>query len=145
MFHRITILLPLIAAALPAQTPAPRFTGPTSSQPLALSADDSLLIVANPDNNSVTLFDVSTGNARLAEIPVGSEPNGVALSPDGSRAYVANTVDGTVSVLSINRTTGSYGGVLTHHHGRHRALRGGTYAHRPQALRYELPVRTPSR
>ena len=112
MSHRITLLLPLVAAALSAQTPAPRFTGPTSSQPLALSADDSLLLVANPDNNTVTLFDLRAGNARLAEIPVGREPNGVALSPDGTRAYVANTLDGTVSVLSINRTAGSYGGVL---------------------------------
>ena len=81
-----------------------RFTGATSSQPLALSADDSLLLVANPDNNTVSLFDLKNGNARLAEIPVGKEPNGVALSPDGTRAYVANTVDGTVSVLNINRT-----------------------------------------
>ena len=56
-----------------------------------MSADDSLLLVANPDNNSVTLFDVKNGNAQLAEIPVGKEPNGVALSPDGLRAYVANT------------------------------------------------------
>ena len=82
-----------------------RFTGATSSQPLALSADDSLLLVANPDNNSVSLFDLKNGDARLAEIPVGKEPNGVALSPDGSRAYVANTVDGTVSVLNISRTS----------------------------------------
>ena len=50
-----------------AQSPV-RFKGPTSSQPLALSADDSLLMVANPDNNTVTLFDVKNGNARLAEI-----------------------------------------------------------------------------
>lgn len=87
---------------------APRFTGPTSSQPLALSADDSLLLVANPDNNSVTLFDVKNGNARLAEIPVGKEPNGVALSPDGTKAYVANTVDGTVSVLNIGQSYSGY-------------------------------------
>ena len=81
-----------------------RFTGSTSSQPLALSADDSLLLVANPDNNSVSLFDLKNGNTRLAEIPVGKEPNCVALSPDGTRAYVANTLDGTVSVLNISRT-----------------------------------------
>jgi YVTN family beta-propeller protein len=82
-----------------------RFTGPTSSQPLALSADDSLLLVANPDNNTVSLFDLKNNNTRLAEIPVGREPNGVALSPDGTRGYVANTLDGTVSVLSISRTS----------------------------------------
>src|ERR1043166_9556852 len=76
-----------------------RFAGATSSQPLALSADDSLLLVANPDNNTVSLFDLRNNGARLAEIPVGKEPNGVALSPDGTRGYVANTVDGTVSEI----------------------------------------------
>src|SRR5215831_11535438 len=81
-----------------------RFTGATSSQPLALSADDSLLLVANTDSNTVSLFDLKNGGARLAEIPVGKEPNGVAMSPDGTRAYVANTLDGTVSVLNISRT-----------------------------------------
>jgi uncharacterized protein (TIGR03437 family) len=117
---KILVPVALIATALSfdrhpgyvsAQSPV-RFAGPTSSQPLALSADDSLLIVANPDNNSVTLFDVKNGNAKLAEITVGGEPNGVALSPDGTRAYVANTLDGTVTVLGINRAAGSYGTVL---------------------------------
>src|SRR6516164_9451446 len=42
-----------------------RFSGPINSQPLALSADGSLLAVANPDNNSVTVFD-TTHNAKLA-------------------------------------------------------------------------------
>jgi len=113
-YKSITLYIAMIAAAAAvswdgypghaaAQT-LTRFTGATSSQPLALSADDSLLIVANPDNNSVSLFDLRNNGTRLAEIPVGKEPNGVALSPDGSRAYVANTVDGTVSVLGINRS-----------------------------------------
>ena len=43
---------------------ATRFVGPTSSQPLALTADDGLLAVANPDNNSVTIFDVRSDNNR---------------------------------------------------------------------------------
>jgi YVTN family beta-propeller protein len=37
---------------------------------------------------------------RLAEVRVGDEPNGVAILPNGSRAYAANTVSGTVSVIS---------------------------------------------
>src|SRR3954451_13011495 len=115
---KILVLLPLVlvAAAVAmdgylgnaAAQALTRFPGPTSSQPLALSADDSLLLVANPDNNTVTLFDLKNGNARLAEIPVGKEPNGVALSPDGTRDYVANTVDGTVSVFNIGQSYSGY-------------------------------------
>ena len=37
-------------------------------------------------------------------VKVGNEPNGVVLMPDGSRAYVANTIDGTVSVLTVDTT-----------------------------------------
>lgn len=87
---------------------ADRFVGPMSSQTLALNADDSLLLVANPDNNSVSLFDVRPGyNTKLIEVTVGSEPNGVALNPQGTRGYVANTLSGTVSVLEIDSV--SYG------------------------------------
>src|SRR5689334_22945825 len=85
---------------------ASQFKGPTSSQPLALSADGTLLLVANPDNNSVTLFDVNNdANKKLVEVPVGQEPNGVAILPNGTRAFVANTVSGTVTVLAINRNS----------------------------------------
>jgi len=33
-------------------------------------------------------------------IPVGTQPLGVAVTPDGSKVYVANTISGTVSVIS---------------------------------------------
>src|SRR5690242_13578649 len=57
-----------------------RFAGPTSAQPLALSGDGAFLAVANPDNNSVTFFDLRADrNRRLAEVPVQTEPWGVAL------------------------------------------------------------------
>jgi YVTN family beta-propeller protein len=78
-----------------------------SSQPLALTADDAFLVMANPDNNSVTFFDVRDDhNRRLAEVPVQTEPNGVAMMPDGSKAYAANTVSGTVSVIPLNLANG---------------------------------------
>jgi uncharacterized protein (TIGR03437 family) len=92
---------------------AARFPGPTSSQPIALSADDWLLAVANPDNDSVSIFDVRGGaNTRVAQVTVGVEPNGVAVSPDGSRVYVANTVSGTVTVLAADRINSLYGGAV---------------------------------
>ena len=79
-----------------------RFSGPTSSQPLALDARDRRLIVANPDNDSVTLFRrIGKGWKRVDQEDVGKEPSGVAILPDGKKGYVANTVSGTVSVLRI--------------------------------------------
>jgi YVTN family beta-propeller protein len=91
----------LLHQSLPAKRAS--FSGPTASQPLALSADGEVLAVANPDNNTVTFFDTSRPTPRLIdEVPVGREPNGVGLSPDGREAYVANTLDGTVSVLKLN-------------------------------------------
>jgi len=90
-----------------AQPPVARFAGPTSSQPLALPADDSFLAVVNPDNNSVSFFDLTLdANRRIAEVPVQTEPNGVAVLPNGSKAYVANTVSGTVSVIPLRIANG---------------------------------------
>jgi len=84
-------------------TRAATATGFPYSTPITLSPDDSKLWVVNPDpdNNSVTVIDVTNDEGRvLREIPVGREPNSVALNMDGSRAYVANTLNGTVSVIN---------------------------------------------
>lgn len=81
-----------------------RFAGPTSSQPLALSADGALLAVVNPDRNSVSFFDVAGDrNKRIARLATMIEPWGVALLPDGSKAYVANTVSGRLSIIKRNK------------------------------------------
>src|SRR5512139_1945226 len=64
-----------------------RFGGPTSSQPLALTADGEFLLVVNPDNDTVSIFDVKNDkNRRVAEVSVGTEPNGVAVLPGGGLA-----------------------------------------------------------
>ncbi len=95
-------------SALDAATPpVTRFVGPTSSQPLALTADGAFLVVANPDNNTVSFFDVrGDKNRKLAEVPVQTEPWGVAFLPNGRKAYVANTVSGTVSMIRTNIRNG---------------------------------------
>src|SRR5215470_16219480 len=65
------------------------------STPITLNKDGSELWVVNPDpdNNTVTVVDVKNDAGRvIREIPVGSEPNSIALNGDGSFAYVANTV-----------------------------------------------------
>jgi len=87
-----------------AQSAANRFAGPYSSQPLALDAAGGILVVANPDNNTATLFEVAGDrNVKIQETWTGLEPNGVAVMPDGTRAYVANSISGSVSVMSITR------------------------------------------
>ena len=87
-----------------AQGPANRFPGPTSSQNIAVTTDGTLLAVVNPDSDSVTFFDVGGDrNRKLAEVNTESEPNSVTFNPQGTRAYVANTVSGSVSVYAINR------------------------------------------
>ncbi len=103
----------IFSGQLPAVGATPgvdQFIGPTSSQPLALSANGSFLVAANPDNNSVTFFDLRADrNRRLAEVPVQIEPNGVAFMPNGRKVYVANTVSGTVSVIAVNIPNGVIG------------------------------------
>ena len=95
----------LLPAAPSAQ--GARFEGPISSQPLALTADGATLAVANPDNNSVTIFDAQADHfTKLTEMPVQTEPNGVAFTPAGDKLYIANTVSGTVSVMRLNLANG---------------------------------------
>ncbi|MBI2680946.1 MAG: YncE family protein [Candidatus Solibacter usitatus] len=116
MNKRAAIVISTVAVALaafrlsqttPASAATLRFSGPTSSQPLALSGDDAFLAAVNPDNNTVTFFDLRSDiNRKLAEVPVQVEPNGVVMTPDGLKAYVANTVSGTVSVIPLNIRNG---------------------------------------
>lgn len=81
---------------------AATFPGFPYSTPITLTSNGNQLWIVNPDadNNSVTVINVANdfGNV-VAEIPVGVEPNSVALNGNDSRAYVANTVSGTVSVI----------------------------------------------
>lgn len=103
--HRsaLGVLVVLLALAPPAALAATRFAGPTSSQPIALSADGSLLAVANPDNDTVSFFDVAADHdRRLARVDVMDEPWGVAVMPDGLKTFVADTVSGTVTVIRRN-------------------------------------------
>jgi YVTN family beta-propeller protein len=102
-----TLFTRLDVDANPVPPPTTRFVGGTSSQPLALSANGDFLVVANPDNDSVSFFDVRGDlDLLVATVPVGDEPNAVAFRADGRRAYVGNTVSGTVTVLDVDLANG---------------------------------------
>jgi YVTN family beta-propeller protein len=72
-----------------------------SSGPIALSLDDRFVWMVDPENDRVTVARVE-GDAKqiVAQIPVGREPACVALSPLNNRAFVTNSIDGSLTVIS---------------------------------------------
>ena len=62
------------------------------------------LYVANLRGNSVSVVDPAT-NTVVATIPVGEFPEGAAVLPDGSQAWVTNNGTATVSVISTATNT----------------------------------------
>jgi YVTN family beta-propeller protein len=74
---------------------------PTRSSPIAITSDDRFVWSVNPDNNSVSVFNVANDqNQRVAVIPVGREPQCVAITPNDAKVYVTNMASGTVSVIN---------------------------------------------
>ena len=63
----------------------------------ALAGAAPRLWVVNPDQDTVSVFDVAT-RAKLAEIAVGVSPKTLSLAPDG-RVWVANAVSATLTVI----------------------------------------------
>jgi YVTN family beta-propeller protein len=64
--------------------------------------------VTNTPSNTVSVIDTATNNV-VATVPVGNGPFGVAVTPDGKRAYVANigfsAFSNTVSVIDTATNT----------------------------------------
>jgi YVTN family beta-propeller protein len=73
----------------------------------ALAKEDTELWVVNSASNDVSVINLSnpTHPTRVANIAVGDNPRGIVIAPDGSRAYVNNTLAGTVSVIDANDYT----------------------------------------
>jgi YVTN family beta-propeller protein len=101
------LLLGLVAIVFPHDVAFAQFF-PTHSSPIDITPNGSFVWMVNPDNNSVSIFDVrNDANVRLGLIPVGIEPQSVAIHPSGNKAYVTNMVSGTVSAFQINQITGA--------------------------------------
>jgi len=64
----------------------------------ALMPGGEILYVVNAASNDVTVVDLNSRQG-LAHIEVEDNPRGIAISPDGSTAWVNNTLAGTVSVI----------------------------------------------
>jgi YVTN family beta-propeller protein len=91
---------------------------------IALTPDRSRLFVSNAGSNTVTAIDVhallkfsrtapksaandlsASANYVRARIPVGHNPRGVVLSPDGRHLYVAERMDDSIAVIDTLRAS----------------------------------------
>jgi YVTN family beta-propeller protein len=70
--------------------------------PSALARD---AYVTNSNGGSVSVIDTGTNTAAASTIPVGAFPAGLAITPDGSRAYVPNRFAGPPGTLSVIDTS----------------------------------------
>jgi len=109
----MVVLLPL-ALAFATDSNAHNEDTCVRSSPIAASADGRLVVVANPDSGSLSavstadrrlpgsLSAVSTADRRLLwELGVDGTPQTVALSPDGTRAWVTLAGADVVAVVDV--------------------------------------------
>lgn len=84
----------------------PRGIAVRPDNPATADVDEATEIyVVNSGDNDVSIIEVFDGQVRTVvdSVDVGDEPQGIAFSPDGLKAYVTNVDDDTVSV--VNTTT----------------------------------------
>src|SRR6266403_2384730 len=100
-------LLAAVAVILSAlMAPKAADAAPTRSTTIALTSDETRVVVVNREANSVSIIQVkdAQGNdvaVKLAEIGVGEEPRCVAVHPTDQVAYVTNGISGTVSAVNL--------------------------------------------
>ena len=76
-----------------------RLSLPSQSRGLALAPDGRTIATTSRDQNAVFFIDTSDGST-VQMGATGQQPIDVALSPDGSTAYVANE-DGTITEIDV--------------------------------------------
>lgn len=104
---QITATSPLsqVPEAVQVTVTTPSGTSPSSQFAFFVYQGDWQAYVANQTDNTVSVFDASTNGPVSATIPVGSSPQGIAVTPDGLFAYVCNQNANTVSQISLKTNT----------------------------------------
>ena len=88
---------PLSTKPAPPALSVNRYPSPSD---IALVPGTDFALVCNQGTDTVTLVDVAKGS-KVASLPTGRRPSGVAVSGDGKRAVVANLWDDSVSLFEI--------------------------------------------
>lgn len=76
----------------------------SKSGTIAISDDDTVVVMVNPEDGSVSAFDTTTLNL-LSRVRTGGEPSAVVIHPDSTTAFVANRLDHTVVRVRNVHTT----------------------------------------
>ncbi len=88
----------------PALISKDRITLDTADEPVslpfavAITPKANRAFVLNAGSDAVSVINLETKRG-VAHLVVGSNPRGIAMSPDGAQAYVNNVLDGTLSVI----------------------------------------------
>ena len=95
-----------LGSLLPNSAGAVTLATPSRSTTIALTSDETRLVVVNREANTVSIIQVkdAQGNdigIKLDEITVDKEPRCVAVHPNDEVAYVTNGLSGTVSVVDL--------------------------------------------
>ncbi|MBI3928349.1 MAG: beta-propeller fold lactonase family protein [Armatimonadetes bacterium] len=81
----------------------PAMRGSQTSGPLGISANGTLLVAPNPENDTVSIFQIDGDNVtRRLQLAVGDDPQSAAITQN-ALAFVANAGSGTVSVIDLTR------------------------------------------
>jgi DNA-binding beta-propeller fold protein YncE len=103
----IALSLPVMLPTVGAQAAtSPSFVEFESGhvRPMAMSADGTKLFAVNTPNNTLEVFNITSGGLQLiARVPVGMEPVAVALRND-NEVWVVNHLSDSVSVVSLDGT-----------------------------------------
>jgi YVTN family beta-propeller protein len=75
-------------------------TGDQSVYGVGITPNGRYALATNFNANQVAVIEIRT-NRVIATVPVGTNPNQVAFTRDGSEAFITNQGDTTVSVISI--------------------------------------------
>ena len=102
----LLITVVVLLAALTAAAPKKADAAPGRSTTIALTSDETRVVVVNRDANSLSIIQIKNKNGndvsnKIAEIPVGEEPRCVAVNPDDRFAFVTNAISATVSVVHL--------------------------------------------
>lgn len=74
-------------------------TGQDATHMLVVTADGKKIYTANIRSNTVTAFDLTAPPMKVAQIPVGNQPEGIDLSPDGKELWVGQNADGKIAII----------------------------------------------